>query len=203
MAVRRIVFEGTEQSLLVVCGVMDADGQHKRKLARAPPPSPPAAACSRDSSTRRQAHRLIITTLAGKQVRTFTFAPTRSQADSTWHATTRPWSFEGYPTESTVAERRKGVRAIARGPFLYYPAWSPHGRLLAFRRCRDELRSCDLMVTRRDGSQHALVARNLDTDDFSVDATLRDPWSPNGRWLVFARSLRIYVIHRMGQGYGG
>jgi Tol biopolymer transport system component len=56
------------------------------------------------------------------------------------------------------------------------------------------------MVTRRDGSHTRLVARSIDTDGAGTDAPLPDPWSPNGRWLVFARKARIYAIHPDGSG---
>ena len=164
---KRIVFEAGASSGL---WVMNADGQHKRKLA------PSAAWASVSASGRLLArlvnpggrrHGLIITTLEGRQVRMFTFRSSAAEEDTrpTWARDESAVAFEGGAfTGIYVAERGKGVRVIVRGRYLYSPAWSPDSRLIAFRRCPDEppIEGCDLMVTRRDGSHTHLVARNND-----------------------------------------
>jgi hypothetical protein len=216
---KRIVFEaadsngyGCNHRPLACLWVMDADGLHKRKLA------PDSELASVSGSGRllarlvnlgRRRHHLIITTLAGKKVRMFAFRPSSADEDDfrrpTWAPDESAVAFEGSATLNRVyvAERRKGVRVIARGRFLYSPAWSPDSRLIAFRRCPDEppIAGCDLMVTRRDGSHTRVVARDIDTEDPSwFGPPLPDPWSPNGHWLVFARNVQIYVIRPDGSG---
>ena len=119
--------------------------------------------------------RLIITTLAGKRARSLTFRASLELPRLAWARDDSAVAFEGQAVRDRiyVAERRKGVRVIAQGPFLYGPAWSPDSRLLAFRRCpeappsywRPRWPGCDLMVARRDGSHARLVARHTDTDD--------------------------------------
>lgn len=190
--------------------VMNAGGRHKRKLA------PDSELASVSPSGRllarlvypypgRRRHRLVITTLAGTQVRTFGFHPwitDESEIRPTWAPDESVLAFEG-DTGIYVAERGKGVRVVARGPFLYSPAWSPDSRLLAFRRCPEEAPSarCDLMVIRRDGSHLGLVARDIDTElPLGWGPPLPNPWSPDGRWLAFARKDRIFVIHPGASG---
>jgi Tol biopolymer transport system component len=211
---KRIVFDGQDDACSDPClWIMDADGQHKRRLA------PDAVLASVSPSGRLLARlderrsRLIITTLAGKRARIFTFRASLGLPRLAWARDESAVAFEGQAARDRiyVAERRKGVRVIAQGPFLYGPAWSPDSRLLAFRRCpevppsywRPRWPGCDLMVARRDGSHARLVARHTDTDDLfggRFDAPLADPWSPNGRWLVFTRKFQIYVIHPDGSG---
>jgi Tol biopolymer transport system component len=59
-------------------------------------------------------------------------------------------------------------------------AWSPDSRRLAFVSCRHgSRRSCDLVVSRRDGSGRKVVARNVGQAGSPV-------WAPNGQTLEYS-----------------
>jgi TolB protein len=71
------------------------------------------------------------------------------------------------------------------------PNWSPDGKKLVYSSCRPE---CDIFVMRADGTGKKNLTRN-------PDAWEDDPaFSPNGRFVVFARGGGIWKMRADGTG---
>ncbi len=78
-----------------------------------------------------------------------------------------------------------------------YPTWSPDGRRIAY--VSNIHRANDILLMRRDGSGKRRVA------SFLVDQLFALVWSPDGRWLAFAKSdpegmINIFLIRPDGTG---
>jgi Tol biopolymer transport system component len=183
---------------LVRIWVMNADGRRRRALTRAVPNSPYELPVLSPSGRRfadvfDYGHKLVgwIGWLSGKTIWEKTlvrFAATYSLPS--WSPDERAVAVE---VESDpggrgviLVEELKGSlhqisHVVSRDDSL--AAWSPDSRRLAFVSCVHSSpsfrRSCDLVVTRRDGSERKVVARN-------VGQTGSPVWAPNGQTLAYS-----------------
>lgn len=195
---KRLVYEGAYS-----VGLMDANGRHRREFAgsferAAISPSGRLLARFIDMSGPRR--RLVLKTLEGKRVRKFIVRarPSDTITNPTWAPDESAVAFVNDRVGFFIADRRRGVRLLIRGDFGYYavrPAWSPDSQQILVEPCPS---TCHYTVIRRDGSHARVVARGTNPEDPWAIASPMVPWSPDGRWLAFARRHAIYVVHPDG-----
>jgi TolB protein len=93
-----------------------------------------------------------------------------------------------------IADRK--ITKLIEGGVNTYPAWSPDGKKIAFRRMLGESNS-EVFLANADGSE----ARNL-TNDPAFDGW--PAWSPDGKKIAFASNRRgsyeIYIMNPDGSG---
>jgi Tol biopolymer transport system component len=198
---KRIVYE-TGTSL----GMVDANGQHKRAFPGRSEDvaiSPGGGMLARFIDQSGSRRRLVLKTLEGKRVRKF-IVRARRPGDiidgPTWAPDESAVAFIYDQVGIFVADRRKGVRLLVRGDFDYYalrPAWSPDSQQILVEPCPS---ACHYTVIRRNGSHARVVARGTNPEDPWAIASPVAPWSPDRRWLAFARKHAVYLVHPDGSG---
>jgi hypothetical protein len=115
-------------------GLMDVNGQHRREFAgdfERTAISPSGRLLARFIDMAGPRRRLVLKTLEGRRVRTFTVRahPGDTIVNPTWAPDESAVAFINDRVGIFVADRRKGVRLLIRGDFDYYgvtPAWSPY-----------------------------------------------------------------------------
>ena len=91
----------------------------------------------------------------------------------------------------------------------YEPAFSPNGETIAFGRCLNSEQSyspCGVwLVLRKGGTAHRVVAWKGLSPDADADDVGGITWSPDGRWIIFAREgsaaeghSALYAVHPDG-----
>lgn len=181
---------------------MRADGQRKRRLTPnrrledMPTWSPSGKRIAFVRQT-RQSREIYTMNRNGRKVRRLT----RNRASESAPA----WSPDGRWIAFTRANRRgrtvihvmrpngRRVRKVTAGA---WPSWSPVGKRIAFSRTASGSLGDEIFTVRRNGRG---AQRLTHGPAIELQQDIHPEWSPDGRWIVFARNGELWQMRPNGE----